>query len=147
MHAAFVDGLGLVKDEFAEAFVRSAATKRTVDPTATLTPVEREAVAHLSNLIAEFRDGLEEDNAAAERRKPGRRYLAHVAGASKKRAFNTSRRRDAAAAVVLIEKLRNESISAGDATQLIELLTKLDLRRRSGGGYEDIAETDRGLGF
>jgi hypothetical protein len=140
-------GLDLVKNEFAEAFVRSAAAKRTVDPTSTLTAVETEAVTHLSRLIVELREGLQEDEAAGGRRKRNRRYLAHASGTPKRHSIDASRGRDAATAIELIEKLGNQSITSAEATRLIELLRKLDLRRRAVGRYEEIAATDRALGF
>lgn len=140
-------GLGLVKNEFAEAFVRSAATKRAVDPTAALTEVEQEAVAHLWGMMTELRDVLEEEHAADERSKQSRRYLAHTAGNLKRRTLSASRSRAVASAVFLIEKLRDHVMSSSEATQLLELLTKLDLRRRAGGRYEDVAAADRALGF
>ncbi len=125
--------LGLVKDEFSEAFVRAAAAKRAGDSKATLSAVEREATEYLEQSMVEFRHDL--DCAGTDRpHRPSRR-------------FAPVRRADVTRTITLIGKLREQQISTADAARLIQLLMKVDLRRRRRARYQEVAAFGRGLGF
>jgi hypothetical protein len=139
--------LGLVGEEFAESFVRAAAAKRAADPTARLTPSEREAAAHLEESMVELRDDLEDRESAIDRRQNARSLSQTARARAARAAASDSGLRDAAEAVELVRRLQAESLSREDAVRLQELLITIDLRRRTGVRYDEVAALDREIGL
>jgi hypothetical protein len=132
--------LGSVKEEFADAFVRTAAAKRAVDPTATLTSIEREAAAYVEQWLSELRGFLQFGTFGRSRNRFPIDRPRHASSRKRRVADTTS-------AMRLVAKLREQTISSPEAACLIDLLTKLDVKGHAGDRYEEIAGLDRALGF
>lgn len=132
--------LGSVKEEFADAFVRTAAAKRAVDPSATLTSTEREAVVHVEQWLAELHSFLQFGTYGRSRRRFGMERPRHASSRLRILA-------DTSNALQLAVKLREQTISSAEAACLIDLLMKLDGKGHAGDRYKEVAELDRELGF
>ena len=124
--------LGVVKDEFSEAFARAAASKRAADPKAALTAVEGEALGYFEQAVVDFRCELENGMVGLE--PPSRRFAPVDI-------------MDLTRAIRLIRGLRAQTLSSADAEQLTKLLAKLDLRRRRRARHHETAAFSRELGF
>jgi hypothetical protein len=97
--------------------------------------------------MVELRDDLEDRESAIDRRQNARSLSQTARARAARAAASDSGLRDAAEAVELVRRLQAESLSREDAVRLQELLITIDLRRRTGVRYDEVAALDREIGL